>query len=70
MHLLIILPGVNLCVQNSVVCQPLNQCYLAGTCQYATGTCTNIVKPDTTPCNDQNTTTLLDMSAASDVAPC
>lgn len=33
-----------------VVCQPLDECHLAGTCNPATGQCSNPVAPDGTPC--------------------
>ncbi len=37
---------------NPVVCTPLDQCHNAGTCNPATGVCSNPTKPDGTNCND------------------
>jgi len=35
---------------NPVVCTPLDQCHLAGTCDPTSGSCSNPVAPDGTPC--------------------
>ncbi|MGH2559881.1 MAG: DUF7107 domain-containing protein [Thermomicrobiales bacterium] len=40
-----------------VVCQPLDQCHVAGTCEPATGGCSNPNKPDNVSCNDGNACT-------------
>ncbi len=37
---------------NPVVCTPLDQCHVAGTCNPATGVCSNPEKPNGTTCND------------------
>jgi hypothetical protein len=39
---------------NPVVCTALDQCHVAGTCDPATGVCTNPTAPDGTACNDHN----------------
>lgn len=50
-----------ICVgSNPVVCQPLDQCHDAGTCDPATGTCSNPAKPNGTTCNDGNACTQTD----------
>jgi cysteine-rich repeat protein len=43
---------------NPVVCSPLDQCHLAGTC--TAGQCSNPTKPDNSSCNDQNPCTQTD----------
>ncbi|MGH7894539.1 MAG: hypothetical protein ACREQL_07715, partial [Candidatus Binatia bacterium] len=45
---------------NPVVCAPLDQCHLQGTCNQATGTCSNPEAPDNTSCNDGNACTQTD----------
>ncbi len=40
---------------NPVVCAPLNQCHVAGTCDTQTGLCSNPAKPDGTACGDAGT---------------
>ena len=44
----------NACVGTPVVCTAGDQCHAAGTCNPATGACTNPVLPDGTACNDGN----------------
>jgi cysteine-rich repeat protein len=39
---------------NPVVCTPLDQCHLAGTCNPATGACSNPAKSNNTLCDDAN----------------
>src|SRR5947208_2877250 len=46
--------------RNPVVCPAPDQCHDAGTCNPATGTCSNPVKPDGTACNDGNACTQTD----------
>jgi cysteine-rich repeat protein len=46
---------------NPVICAPLDQCHVAGTCTPATGVCTNPFQPNGTPCNDGNQCTITDM---------
>lgn len=38
----------------AVTCTPLDQCHVAGTCNPATGTCSNPNKTNGTPCDDGN----------------
>src|SRR5207244_10755939 len=45
---------------NSVVCAAPDQCHDAGTCNPATGTCSNPVKPDGSACTDGNACTQTD----------
>jgi cysteine-rich repeat protein len=40
-----------------VTCTAQDQCHLAGVCNPATGTCSNPVKPNNSPCSDGNTCT-------------
>jgi hypothetical protein len=42
---------------NPVVCAPLDQCHVAGTCDPATGQCSNPAKVDGSACNDGNACT-------------
>src|SRR5204863_7629084 len=42
---------------NPVTCAPADQCHDAGTCDPATGTCSNPAKPDGTACHDGNACT-------------
>lgn len=39
---------------NPVVCTAIDQCHVAGTCDSATGTCSNPAAPDGTSCSDGN----------------
>lgn len=45
---------------NPVVCAAKDQCHTAGTCDPATGTCSNPDKPNGTSCDDGNATTCSD----------
>jgi cysteine-rich repeat protein len=45
---------------NPVVCTPLDQCHVAGTCNPSTGQCSNPSKPDGTACDDGDTCTAPD----------
>jgi len=45
---------------NPVVCSASEQCHNAGTCNPATGTCSNPAKPDGSACNDGNACTQTD----------
>src|SRR5262249_30247700 len=45
---------------NSVTCTASDQCHDAGTCNPATGNCSNPAKPDATPCDDGNRCTSSD----------
>jgi cysteine-rich repeat protein len=47
-----------------VVCAALDQCHVAGTCDHATGTCSNPAKPDGESCDDQNACTRKDVCHA------
>jgi alpha-tubulin suppressor-like RCC1 family protein len=49
---------------NPVTCTAGDQCHDAGTCDQATGQCTNPAKPDNTACNDGNACTLNDFCQA------
>ena len=42
------------CSGSPVVCTPLDQCHLAGTCDPVTGICSNPPAPDGTACDDGN----------------
>jgi hypothetical protein len=42
------------CAVQTTTCQPLDQCHLAGTCDPATGVCSNPLAPELTPCADGN----------------
>jgi hypothetical protein len=44
----------------SVVCTALDSCHVAGTCDYATGTCSNRTAAEGTACDDGNACTLTD----------
>ena len=51
--------GVDLCVENDVVCEPLSQCHVPGTC--ANGECSpSLPKPAGTFCDDGLNTTAVD----------
>ncbi len=55
--------GLNLCT--GVTCAALDQCHSAGACtNWATGVCTNPLRPDGTPCNDANASTTGDACSA------
>jgi len=47
-----------------VVCAASDQCHVAGTCDSATGTCSNPPKPDGSACNDGNACTQTDTCQA------
>jgi hypothetical protein len=49
---------------NPVTCSALDQCHDAGTCQAATGACSNPSKPDGTTCDDANDCTAGDACAS------
>src|SRR5437667_426854 len=49
---------------NPVVCTASDQCHTAGTCDPATGTCSNPAKADGTPCTDGNDCKQTDACAA------
>src|SRR5438876_6610019 len=46
--------STGLCVFTPVVCTASDQCHVAGTCDLATGQCSNPPALDGTPCNDGN----------------
>jgi hypothetical protein len=46
---------------NPVVCPTPDQCHLPGTCDPASGICSNPEQPDTTPCNDGDACTQTDL---------
>jgi hypothetical protein len=52
------------CSSTSVVCQPLDQCHVAGTCNPATGICSNPVAPIGIGCDDGNPCTISDSCQA------
>jgi len=54
--------GTNLCA--GVTCTAQDQCHLAGTCDYATGICSNPTQPDGTACDDGNPETVNDVCTA------
>src|SRR5207249_2228417 len=45
---------------NPVVCTATDQCHVAGTCDTATGVCSNPAAPDGTACSDANACTRTD----------
>src|SRR2546429_295018 len=49
---------------NPVVCTAQDQCHVAGTCDQATGTCSNPNAPNGQPCNDGNACTQTDTCQA------
>lgn len=49
---------------NPVVCSPLDQCHVAGTCNTSTGLCSNPNQMDGTLCNDANACTQSDTCQA------
>jgi hypothetical protein len=49
---------------NPVVCTAQGQCHVAGTCDPATGTCSNPLKANGTPCDDGNACTRTDSCLA------
>ena len=52
------------CTHTPVVCAPADQCHDAGTCDPATGACSNPAKPDGTACHDGNACTRTDTCQA------
>jgi hypothetical protein len=52
------------CVSRPIVCTALDQCHETGTCDPATGQCSNPVKPDGSACADGNACTLSDTCQA------
>lgn len=43
--------GIDLCIENNVICEPKSQCHVAGKC--ANGVCSpSLPKPDLSPCDD------------------
>lgn len=49
---------------SGVTCTPLDQCHTAGTCNPATGVCSNPAKADSTACDDGNACTQTDVCQA------
>jgi cysteine-rich repeat protein len=49
---------------NPVVCNALDQCHVAGTCDPSTGACSNPAKPDGSACSDGNSCTQTDSCQA------
>src|SRR5207248_6364632 len=49
---------------NPVVCTAADQCHTAGTCDPASGACSNPAKPNGTSCNDANACTQSDTCQA------
>jgi hypothetical protein len=52
--------GAGGCAGTSITCKPLDQCHVAGTCDPATGTCSNPGAPNGTACDDGNACTQTD----------
>src|SRR5262249_2609581 len=52
--------GGNCTGANPVMCAPPDQCHLAGSCDPASGVCSNPSKADGTACNDGNACTQAD----------
>jgi MYXO-CTERM domain-containing protein len=46
---------------NPVVCEPLDSCHIAGTCNPVTGQCSNPTRPENSPCDDGNACTRNDL---------
>jgi RHS repeat-associated protein len=51
-------------IHSPIVCTALDQCHDAGTCDVATGLCSNPAKPDGTACNDASVCTQTDTCQA------
>src|SRR5439155_361606 len=51
-------PALNKCT--TITCAASDPCHVAGTCDPATGQCSNPAAPDGTACNDHNACTLSD----------
>lgn len=49
-----------ICSGTPVICAALDQCHFAGTCDFATGICSNPDKPNLTPCDDNQSCTVSD----------
>src|SRR5204863_10125616 len=49
---------------NPITCVAQDQCHAAGTCDPATGACSNPTVPDGASCNDGNACTLVDACAS------
>jgi len=54
---------------NPIICSPLDPCHDAGTCDPGTGSCSNPVSADGTPCSDANACTEADACAGGTCAP-
>ena len=52
------------CIGTPVVCTALDQCHLAGVCNPMTGQCSNVNKPDHSPCDDGDSCTTGDTCQA------
>src|SRR5439155_1218388 len=52
------------CTHTPVICAAADQCHDAGTCDPATGACSNPAKPDGTTCNDGDRNSVTDASQA------
>ena len=52
------------CAGTPVICAPSDQCHAAGTCDPATGACSNPVKPDGLVCDDGDVCTETDTCQA------
>ncbi|WP_437669506.1 FG-GAP repeat protein [Sorangium sp. So ce131] len=50
--------------EHSVVCTPRDACHDAGVCDPATGLCSNLPRPDGTPCDDADACTTSDVCAS------
>ncbi len=68
--------GAGVCVNGAcvdrcagVVCAPLDQCHQTGTCDPATGVCSNPVKPNGAACDDGNACTTGDTCQAGSCVP-
>ncbi|MBN2498016.1 MAG: hypothetical protein JXR96_25715, partial [Deltaproteobacteria bacterium] len=57
------------CAGEAVICEPLDGCHSAGTCDPASGACTNPAAPDGTACDDGDACTLEDACRAGVCTP-
>jgi len=58
-----------ICSGVPVVCQPLDECHLAGQCNLVTGLCSNLNQVDGTPCGSDKCTSTCQQGACSNISP-
>ena len=60
--------GSGVCAGTPVACTALDQCHVVGTCDAATGTCSNPAAPEGSECSDGNSCTTADVCHAGSCA--